>query len=131
MTEANSGGSSDRLLICGLELRCVIGVEEWERLMPQRVVVNVEVKGCFAAVAESDDLADAVDYRSVCARVMEVAAKEEYRLLETLADRVARAVLGVNDCIEEVKVGVVKPLALGGFGRAEAVVEVTRGASAN
>ncbi len=126
MTGSSSGDSSDRLVVRGLELRCVIGVEDWERLMPQRVVVDIELKGDFSAAAESDDLEDAVDYRAVCVAAVEVAMEEEYRLLEALGDRIAAAVLGMNECITEIRVGVFKPLALVGFGDAEAAVEVIR-----
>lgn len=116
----------DRIYVQGIELLCVIGVEDWERLMPQRVLMDIEVKGDFSAATESDDLVDAVDYRAVCSRAVEVAAEKEYRLLEVLADRVAQAVLGVNECISEVRVGVFKPLALAGFGGARVVVQTTR-----
>ena len=128
MSSSATDGNPDRLIIRNLELQCVIGVEDWERRMPQRVVVDIELRGDFSAAAELDDLGDAVDYRAVCAAAVEVAEEEGYRLLETLADRVARAVLRVNRCVVEVRVSVHKPLALAGFGDAEAVVEVTRGA---
>ena len=117
---------TDRLIIRNLELQCVIGAEDWERLMPQRVIVDIELRGDFSAAADSDDLADGVDYREVCARAVVVAEEGKYRLLETLADRVARAVLGMNECVVQVKVGVFKPLALSGFGDARVVVEVGR-----
>ena len=124
---SSATGSHDRLIIRNLELQCVIGAEDWERLMPQRVVVDIELRGDFSEAADSDDLADAVDYREVCTKAAEVAALSEYRLVETLADQIARAVLGMNECIAEVKVGVFKPLALSGFGDARVVVEVVRG----
>ena len=126
MTESHSGGAADRLVIRGLELRCVIGVEDWERLMPQRVLADIEVKGDFSTAAGSDNLVDAVDYRAVCAKAREVAEEKEYRLLETLADRIAGTVLGLNEYVTEVRVGVFKPLALAGFGDARVVVEVVR-----
>jgi len=113
-------------MIRGLELLCVVGVEDWERRMAQRVVVDIELRGDFRAAAESDGLEDAVDYRKPCLRAAEVVASGEYRLVETLADRVARAVLGLDDRVEEVSVSVFKPLALAGFGKAEARVEVRR-----
>ena len=126
MTVTISGDAPDRLMIRGLELRCVIGVQDWERRMPQRVVVDMELRGDFSAAADSDDLVDAVDYRTVCTKAIEVAAEGEYRLVETLADRIARAVLGTHECVSEVTVSVFKPLALAGFGAAEARVEGTR-----
>ena len=32
-------------MIRSLELRCVVGVDDWERRMPQRVVVDIELEG--------------------------------------------------------------------------------------
>ena len=117
----------DSITIRDLELQCVIGAEDWERSMPQRLVLDIELRGDFSAAAGSDELADTVDYRAVCAAAVEVATEGEYRLLEVLADRIARAVLGASECIAEVTVGVFKPLALAGFGESKARVEVTRG----
>ena len=54
----------DRIYVQGIELLCVIGVEDWERLMPQRVLMDIEVRGDFSAATESDDLVDAVDYQA-------------------------------------------------------------------
>ena len=126
MTDRRSEDAQDRLVIRSLELRCVVGVDDWERRMPQRVVVDIELRGDFSAAAESDGLEDAVDYRGPCLKAAEVAASGEYRLVETLADRIAWAALGSHDCVEEVTVSVFKPLALAGFGKAEARVEVSR-----
>lgn len=126
MSSFSSKGSNDGLIIRGLELQCIVGVEDWEKLMPQRVVVDIELRGDFSAAADSDDLVDALDYRTPCIKAAEVAADGEYRLVETLADRIARAVLGTHGCVSEVTVSVFKPLALAGFGGAEARVEVTR-----
>ena len=127
MTGSNSADAADRLVIRGLELSCVVGVEDWERRMAQRVVVDMELRGDFSAAAESDDLEDAVDYRLPCVEAARLAADGEYLLVETLASRIASAVLGVHDCVEVVTVSVFKPLALARFGKAEVRVEVMRG----
>lgn len=123
---SSATGGPDRLIIRNLELQCVIGAEDWERVMPQRVIVDIELRGDFSAAADSDDLEDAVDYREVCARAVEVAKEGEYRLLETLADRIARAALVTHPYITSATVSVFKPLALAGFGTADATIEVTR-----
>ena len=117
---------ADRIVIRNLELRCVIGVEDWERRMAQRLVVDIELQGDFSAAAESDDISAAVDYRTVCAATREIAESCEYRLLETLADRIANSVLGIHGCVRAVTVSVFKPLALAGYGAAKSRVEVTR-----
>ena len=126
MTKFSSGDARDRVVIRGLELRCVLGIEDWERRMAQRVVVDIELRGDFSAAAESDDLSEAVDYRLPCVEAARLAADGEYLLVERLADRIAGEVLALDDRIEGVSVSVFKPLALAGFGKAEARVEVRR-----
>ena len=123
---SSATGGPDRLIIRNLELQCIIGAEDWERLMPQRVVVDIELRGDFSAAADSDDLADAMDYRTACIKAAEVAEASEFRLVETLADRIARVALTTHPCITSAIVAVHKPLALAGFGRANVTVEVTR-----
>ena len=116
----------DRLMIRGLELQCVIGVEDWERRMPQRVIVDIELQGDFSDASVSDNLADALDYRTLCIRALEVAAASECGLVETLADRIAQAVLETHSRIASVTVSIFKPLALAEFGAARAVIEISR-----
>ena len=113
-------------MISGLELRCVVGVEDWERLMPQRVLVEITLHGDFSAAAASDDLVDTLDYGAICIRAAKIAGEGEYRLLETLADRIARSIVDAHDCIASATIAVHKPLALAGFDDARATVEVKR-----
>ena len=128
MTSTPSESGPDRLIIRGLELRCVVGAEDWEHLMPQRVVVDIELRGDFSVAARSDNLVDAPDYRTPCIKAAEAASAAEYRLVETLADRIAEAVLNTHACITSATVALHKPLALVGFENAKATVEVTRSA---
>ena len=128
MTSAPSESGSDRLIIRGLELRCVVGAEDWEHLMPQRVVVDIELRCDFSVAAQSDNLVDAPDYRTPCIKAAEAASAAEYRLVETLGDRIAEAVLNTHACITSATVALHKPLALVGFENAKATVEVTRSA---
>ena len=49
----------------GLAVDCVIGDLPDEREREQRLVVDVELQGDFARSAETDDLADTVDYAAL------------------------------------------------------------------
>ena len=93
MTDCGKHLGPDRLIIRGLELQCVVGVHDWERLMPQRIVVDITLRGDFTAAAESDDLGMRRITAPHASRAAEVAASGEYRLVETLADRIASATL--------------------------------------
>jgi FolB domain-containing protein len=85
--------NSDVIAIRGLELWCHIGVPEEERRQPQRLLASIQMVTDCAAAARSDDVADALDYARVAEAVKEVAAARPRKLLETLADDIARRVL--------------------------------------
>lgn len=69
-----------------------IGIYEHEHAEPQRVRVNVDL-GVDEGPEEGDELARVVDYERVADAVRAIAAKGHIRLVETLAERIARACL--------------------------------------
>ena len=113
----------DRIYIRDLGLRCVIGVYEDERREKQDIVLNLALAGDFSDAARSDDIADAVNYKDIKKSVIKLVESSQFRLIETLADRVARICLQ-HPKVKEVKVTVDKPGALR-FARSVAY-EITR-----
>ena len=92
-----------------------IGVlpEELERAQP--VEIDLDVHLDLAAAGASDSLGDTVDYGQLCEVVSVVATATHVMLLETLAERVAAAVLATDRRIATVTVGARKlrpPVAL-------------------
>jgi dihydroneopterin aldolase len=79
----------DRILIPGLRELGVHGVLPEERLRPQPFEVSLELQVDLAKAGTTDDLADTVDYGTVCDAVSRVVASESYQLLERLAQRIA------------------------------------------
>lgn len=101
----------DRIIINGLSARCVIGVSEEERREKQDVEVNVAVETDIREAAKSDRFADALDYRALKKKIVNLVENSRYTLLESLAEAVAEA------CLEDkkasgVQVRVEKPSAL-------------------
>lgn len=90
--------SSDRILIDGLRLECVIGVGEEERLRPQELRLDVELEVDLSRAGRTDEIVDTVDYGALARRLQEVARTTSDRLLERLAERIA----GV--CLEDPRV---------------------------
>jgi dihydroneopterin aldolase len=84
---------ADCIIIEQLELTAHIGVPDAERAAPQRLTVSLrlEISGDFRAL--DDDLAKTVDYFAVCETVKALAAGRPRRLIETLAEEIAAAVL--------------------------------------
>ena len=99
---------SDTIFIDDLLVRCIIGIHLWERKARQDVLINIELDVSTAAAGATDDFADAVDYRALAKRVIEMAEASGYQLVEALAEEVARLSL-VDDRVESVRVRVEKP----------------------
>jgi dihydroneopterin aldolase len=61
--------------------------------MPQTVSLDLEIGLPGDAVFASDRVADTIDYEQVVLRIQALAASGHFRLVETLADRIARLLL--------------------------------------
>jgi len=80
---------ADHLIIEHLEFQGHCGVTAAERQAPQPIAIDLELEyppTAFTLAAASSDIANAVDYAAVSARVLEVGRKQSYILLETLGE---------------------------------------------
>lgn len=85
--------ATDRIFLRGLTAECIIGFIEWERRVKQTVVVDLELPVDCGRAAASDDVADTVDYKRVAKRALAYIEASEFRLVETLAHRLALLLL--------------------------------------
>ncbi len=85
----NTAHSGDRIFLRGLTAECIIGFIDWERLVKQTVVIDVELPVDCAQAAATDEVADTVDYKRVAKRVVAYIEASEFKLVETLAHRLA------------------------------------------
>lgn len=83
----------DMVFIRGLSVSAIIGVDEWERLVKQTLVFNVELAADVARAAASDDLKDTVNYATVGDVIKEVIERGRFKLIETAAERVAERLM--------------------------------------
>lgn len=104
---------SDRIFLRGLQVECIIGFIEWERRIKQTVVIDVELPVDCARAAETDEVANTVDYKSVAKRIIAFVEASEFKLVESLAHRIAMTVLEEFD-LAWVKLSVNKPGAIRG-----------------
>ena len=102
---------TDRVHITDLHLRCVIGANDWERKVQQDVLINIELRTDVRQAAASDDLADAVDYRSLTKKVIAMVESSGYHLVEALAGAIAALCLD-DQRVRSAVVRVEKPGAL-------------------
>ena len=102
---------TDHVEISGLRANCIIGVDESERLEPQAVEIGIVLDVDLAAAGASDDLADAVDYRSLAEAVVGAVESSSFLLIEALATRIADICL-TESKVEAIEVTLRKPGAL-------------------
>ena len=85
--------SGDRIFLRGLTAECIIGFIDWERRVKQTVVLDLELPVDCARAAASDEVTDTVDYKRVAKRVLAFIEASEFKLVETLAQRLAPLLL--------------------------------------
>ncbi|HEU5394098.1 MAG TPA: dihydroneopterin aldolase [Candidatus Methylomirabilis sp.] len=85
--------STDRVLIEGLTFFGYHGVRPEEQRLGQKFRVDVELTLDLTRAAASDRVADTVNYEEVCRVVLEVGKGRRCNLVESLADRIATALL--------------------------------------
>ena len=123
-----------RVLARGVVCQSRIGVTREERAEPQELLVDIDVTLTAGARGTHDDLDETVDYAELAAIAQAVAARDEVRLVETLAERIAAGVgreisqagggSTLRRRIESLRVRVTKPGAARELGAAEVGAEV-------
>ena len=83
----------DIVYIRELEIDAIIGIYDWERETKQTVSIDLEMGCDNTKAAASEDIADALDYKSVAKRLISFVEGSEFLLVETLAERIAAIVL--------------------------------------
>jgi len=79
----------DKIIIKNLVARGIIGINDWEREVPQEILINLAVFTDTRLAAKSDDLADCVDYRAMAKLVLEHAQSAARFTVEALAEDLA------------------------------------------
>jgi dihydroneopterin aldolase len=83
----------DTVFIQGLKVEAIIGAHNWEQRVPRVLVLDLELATNARLSAATDQLADALDYSTVTRRVKEVSAASRFRLIESLAEKLARMLI--------------------------------------
>ncbi len=83
----------DEITLTGLTVFGYHGVFDFERRQGQEFTIDLILHVPLAAAAASDDVADTVHYGELADRVAAIVAGEPVNLIETLAQRIADAVL--------------------------------------
>lgn len=83
----------DAILLRDLRVEALIGIHKRERYVAQTVSIDLDIGLPGTAVFKSDKVADTIDYEKVALGIKALAASAHFRLVETLAERIARLLL--------------------------------------
>jgi len=86
-------GARVKVELSGLEVHGFHGVLAEERQHGQRFLVDVEVVPLEDLAARTDDIGDAVDYRTIVAVVQEISGGHTFHLLEAFCTALADGLL--------------------------------------
>jgi D-erythro-7,8-dihydroneopterin triphosphate epimerase len=97
--------------IDNLRLRTFIGFNEEEKNKQQDIVVNAELHYPALKASQSDQVDDAVDYKLITKRIIQLVENGRFLLLERLVSEVLE-ICTENDRVAFAKVKIDKPHAL-------------------
>ncbi len=101
----------DKIIIEDLRIHAIVGILDWERKVPQELVLTVELETDLARAANSENIEDAINYALVVERLDALIVSSKFRLLETLVERSAEMLLA-EFATSWVKIRCVKPQVL-------------------
>jgi dihydroneopterin aldolase len=116
------------VFVRGLTMHALLGVHAHEAVQPQRVVIGIDLSVSDESAPSregSDVLSRVVDYGAVAATARRIALAGHVRLAETLAERIAIALLE-DARVQRVQVSIEKPDVLPDVTSVGVVVERTR-----
>jgi dihydroneopterin aldolase len=83
----------DIVFIHDLQIETVIGIYDWERKIRQTISLDIEMATDISKAAKSEDIEDALSYKTVAKRLIEFIEQSEFELVEALAERICAIVL--------------------------------------
>lgn len=115
----------DRILLHDIRLTVYLGVPVAERSRTQEVFLDVSLGFDTRPAGLSDNFHDTIDYAAVLRTIQRVATANPYFLVESMAERIAAAILAEFPATE-VQLRLRKPAALKDEGAGYAGVEIFR-----
>jgi dihydroneopterin aldolase len=116
------------VFVRGLTMQALLGVHAHEAVQPQRVVIGIDLSVSDESAPSregADVLSRVVDYGAVAATARRIALAGHVRLAETLAERIAIALLE-DARVQRARVSIEKPDVLPDVTSVGVVVERTR-----
>jgi FolB domain-containing protein len=111
VTVTLKGNLMDKIIIKNLLLRGIIGINDDERINKQDILINITIFADTRKAAVTDNIEDAVNYRTITKRIIDHVEASSDFLVEKLVNDIARIIL-MEFSAERVIVRLEKPGAL-------------------
>lgn len=104
----------DTIFISELKVQTKLGVPPWERILPQTIILDIEMGYDLSKACKSDAIADTIDYGAVVELIRDTLSKNTFQLVETLAEHICQLLFSEFGVLS-VKIKVAKPGRLSGL----------------
>ncbi|MHB8648406.1 MAG: dihydroneopterin aldolase [Thermomicrobiales bacterium] len=101
--------TQDRIFLEGLVFYAFHGVHAEEKKLGQRFIVDIAMTRDLHTAGTTDDLTQTTSYSDVYRQAREIAEGGPYDLIETVAEKIAAAVLTAHAEVQEIRVTIRKP----------------------
>ena len=112
----------DILYIKQLEIETIIGINDWERKVRQKVSIDLEMATDTRKAGKSDNIDDTLNYKVIAKRIIQFVESSKFLLIEALAENVA-AILLEEFQVPWLKLTLSKPGAIRGSRDVGVVIE--------
>ena len=102
----------DQIIIRGLLVRGIVGINPDERTKKQDILIDATLWADTRRAAATDDIEDAVNYRTITKAMIDHLEEGAPMLVERLAAELVGICFDADPGVEEVELTVVKPGAL-------------------
>src|SRR3546814_12344922 len=80
----------DTIFLSEIKAEVKLGVLDWERMLPQTILLDIEITMPHSQSCETDAIEDTIDYGQVVVQVRKSLAERDFRLVEALAEHVCQ-----------------------------------------
>lgn len=112
----------DIIFLQEVKVETRLGVPDWERMVAQTIVLDIELAMPHSRSCQSDAIEDTIDYGHIVARIRQTLDENCFKLVEALAEHVCQLIL-TEFGTPWVKVKVAKPGILPGVRQLGVVIE--------
>ncbi len=101
----------DIIFIENISTEAIIGIHKFEKVLPQKLIISVELGTDITKAAETDDVQYALNYDAISHFIDDFVKLSKYELIETLAENLVKSLFD-NFSMQSIKLRIQKPGAI-------------------